>query len=167
MIEQLKDLEAGTTLFLGEDAAEVIGVDQTNVVSVEMCATDDGEFTIVELENQYLVAHDFDTEPKYYIYQILDSGNAKELENDGYFFLNDERDFRSKIVCKDDVSGHTYTHSEIGAIYDIDSCEISAICEYTSKTHEMSHILIIKKEDEMLLILQGIEVSEDDIAVDD
>jgi hypothetical protein len=116
-----------------------------------------------------LVAHNFDTDPRYFFYQLLDSGTAEDLENDGYYFLTEDLDFRSKIVCRDDSRGHVYKHSEIGAVYDMtdESDEIVSLCEYVSNTHDMTHMLVIKQDDDELVILQGIEIGEDDFTIDE
>jgi hypothetical protein len=62
-----------------------------------------------------------------------------------------------------------YKHSEIGAVYDIldETNEISiSLCEYVSNSHELSNLLVIKQEDDELLILQGIEIDQEDITID-
>jgi hypothetical protein len=121
------------------------------------------------MEDSYLVAHNFDTDPRYFIYQVFDSGSAEDLEQDGYYFLTEDQDFRNKIVFRDDNRSHVYKHSEIGAVYDIldETNEISiSLCEYVSNSHELSNLLVIKQEDDELLILQGIEIDQEDITID-
>lgn len=172
MIEQLKDLEDGSlVVFDHDDVTAMSSTDQMEVTGVKVCAADENEFVIVELDDYYLVAHNFDTDPRYFFYQVLDSGTAEDLENDGYYFLTEDQDFRSKIVCRDDNRGHVYKHSEVGAVYEMavqtdDQEEIMSLCEYISNTHELTHMIVIKsEEDEDLLILQGFEISEDDFTL--
>lgn len=167
MIEQLKDLTEGTLVaFDNEDVIEIADADELVVSEVRTCLTDDNEFVIVEMDDFCLVAHNFDTDPRYFFYQLLDSGTAEDLENDGYYFLTEEQDFRSKIVCRDDSRGHVYKHSEVGALYDVaDGEECVSLCEYVSNTHDLTHMLVIKGEDDELLIYQGIEIAEDDFTV--
>jgi hypothetical protein len=168
MIEQLKDLTSGTTInFDNEDIAGFTEVEQMNVTSVELYSIDDNEIVVVELDEFYIVAHNFDTEPRIYLYQILDHGTTEDLENDGYYFLTEDQDFRSKIVNRDDTRSHIYKHSEVGAVYYMSDsngdCETS-ICEYICNSHELANMLVIKKEEDELLILQGFEISADDIS---
>jgi hypothetical protein len=173
MIEQLKELEpSAIVIFDTEDVAAITDTDEMEVSEVRICAADDNEFVIVELDEFYLVAHNFDTDARYFFYQVLDSGAAEDLENDGYYFLTEEQDFRSKIVCRDESRGHVYKHSEVGAVYEMsdqnsETEEIVSLCEYISNTHDMTHMLVIKNEEDELLILQGIEITEDDFTIAD
>lgn len=173
MIEQLKDLENNQTIvFDHDDVTTISSTDELKVTEVKVCIADENEFVIVELDEYYLVAHNFDHDPRYFFYQIFDSGTAEDLENDGYYFLTEDQDFRSKIVCRDDNRGHVYKHSEVGAIYDMiaqtnDEEEAISLCEYISNTHDLSHMIVIKSEEnENLLILQGFEIGENDFTID-
>lgn len=170
MIDQLKEIEKGTFFaFNNEEVISLAETDEAEVSSVKLYSTDENELVVIELDETYLVAHDFDTDPRYFFYQILDSGAIEDLENDGYYFLNEEQDFRNKIVCRDDSRGHIYKHSEVGIVYDMEDHEEEtiSICEYISNSHELSHILVIKNDEEdNLLILQGIEINEEDFEID-
>jgi hypothetical protein len=170
MIDELKEIEDGSLITFDNEEISALTSDPIAVSSVKICNSEDNEIVIVgmEMDEYCLVAHNFDTDPRYFFYQTFDAGSAEELENDGYYFLTEEQDFRNKIVCRDDTRGHVYKHSEIGAVYEMvvatddDDEEIISVCEYTSNTHEMTHMLVIKREDDDLIILQGFEISEDD-----
>ena len=169
MIDQLKEMGDGDLITItNEDAIDFVETDQSEIVFIKTCATDDNEFVILELNDFYLVSHNFDTDPRYYIYQILNSGSVEDLEQDGYFFLTEDMEFRSKIVNKEDNKSHTYKHSEVGAVYELttnDESQIESICEYYSSSHCLSNMLVIKNIDETLLILQGVEISEDELII--
>jgi diphthamide synthase subunit DPH2 len=170
MLEILKELQKGTILeFSNEDIIDFIESDQIGVSNVSVIQSDDDmELIIVEMDYFYLIAHNFDTDPRYYLYQMLDSGDIEDLEQNGYLFLNDDSDFRSKIVNREEGKAHVYKHSEIGAVYDLigndEEEETSvAICEYISSSHHLSHMLVLMANEETLKVFQGFEISEEDI----
>lgn len=171
MIDQLKELdETNTIIIINDDIIDFAETDQSKIVSVKICSVDDNEFVILELEDLYIVSHNFDIDPRYYVYQIMDSGSIEDLEQDGYFFLTEEMEFRSKIVNKEDNKTHIYKYSDVGAVYELaeDNCDnpIESICEYNSSSHHLSNMLVIKYSDETLLILQGFEVFEEDLEIE-
>lgn len=170
MLEMLKELQKGTVLeFSNEEIIDFIESDQTIVSKVDVIRSDDDmELVIVEMDYFYLITHNFDTDPRYYLYQMLDCGEIEDLEQSGYLFLTDDSDFRSKIINREEGKSHVYKHSEIGANYnligDTDEDEMSvSVCEYTSSSHHLSHMLVLMTNDETLKIFQGFEISEEDI----
>lgn len=100
---------------------------------------------------------------------MIDEGNTNELENNGYKFLNEEDDFRHKIVVKEDNKSYTYHPSDTGCVYGLTKEEIDiysenpqevSICEFFSASARLSNILI-EREDNIAYIMQGFEITED------
>lgn len=170
MIDQLKELKERSTISIeNTDAIDFLETEQSTLVNINICSIDDSEFIILELDDFYFVSHNFDIDPRYYLYQIINSGSIEDLEQDGYLFLNEDMEFRSKIVNKENTKPIIYKHSDIGAVYELTENNsdnpIESLCEYYSTSNYLTNMLIIKKEDE-LIILQGMEVSETDFKLE-
>jgi hypothetical protein len=151
MIEQIKELVEGMTVYCDDN--------EDIVVSVKILTDEDeNDFVIVELETSYLIAHNFDNEVRYFNYQILDSGIVENLEDDGYYFLTEDEEFCNKIAFREDNKTYVYKQSEIGAVYNIldQNDEEFSLCEYDGSS---DNLLVIKNNDD-LLVLQGVEIAE-------
>lgn len=171
MIEELKELQSDDIIILLEDEAiEFTGMEEMTVTGVRVYTSDDSELVMVEMDDFYLVAHNFQSEEQYFIYQLVDEGDVSDLEDNGYKFLNEDDDFRHKIVNREEGKAHVFTHSETGAIYGLtktrddegDDQEVS-LCEYKSNSAQYNHILI-EQEDGHTRICQGFEITEFEIA---
>ena len=169
MIEELKALQPNDVIFLtDEDAIDFTGADELTVTGVKVYSLDDNEMVTVEMDEFYLVAHNVQSDERYFIYQLVDEGEMSDLEGSGYKLLNEDDDFRYKIVNRDEGKAHIFHHSDTGAVYgatktrdgdDEDDQEVS-FCEYNSATARLPFILI-EQEDSLTRILQGVELTED------
>lgn len=173
MIEDFKTLEPeDTILFTDNQVIDFFEEEEMTVTGVRVYSLDDTEMVIVEMEDFCLVAHNFETEEKFFVYQLIDEGDTGDLEDEGYKFLNDEDDFRHKIVIREDGKASVYHPSDTGAIYGLtrekydgdedgggEPQEVS-ICEFQSSSARLSKILI-EREDDRAYILQGFEINDD------
>ena len=176
MIEDLKISEDKTIFFTEDNLTTFIGQDQANIQEVHSYSIEDGEIVMCELDDEfYLVAHNFESDPRYFIYQVIDTGSQDDLEKSGYHFISEDEEFKEKIVISDDNKLAVYKHSDVGAIYSLESedeidAEIS-ICEFTSPSNYLSHILIERVEHDRhdidVTIYQGFELDEDDFELDE
>lgn len=172
MIEELKALQPDDVIFLSEDdVIDFTGTDELTVTGVRVYTSEDNELVMVEMDDFYLVAHNFQTDEQYFIYQLVDEGEVSDLEENGYKFLNDDDDFRHKIVNREDGKAHVFVHSETGAVYgmtktrddDGEDQEVS-LCEYRSQSARYSNILI-EQEEGFTRICQGFEIGEGDFEI--
>lgn len=172
MIDELKNLKVEDTIFFPNDqVADFFEEEELTVTGIKTYSSDDAEMVIVEMDEFYLVVHNFESEEKCFAYQLVTEGNTGDLEDEGYKFLNDDDDFRHKIVIREEGKTFIYHPSDAGAIYgltrertDNDSEEEPqevAICEYIANSARLEHILI-EREDDNAYILQGFEIGEDD-----
>jgi hypothetical protein len=170
MIEELKTLEVDDTIiFSDEQVIDFFEDEEMTVTGIRVYKVDDNEMIVVEMDEFYLIVHNFQSEETCYVYQLVDEGDTGDLEDDGYKFLNEEDDFRHKIVIREEGKTQVYHHSDTGAIYDLtrerddegsdEPVEVS-LCEFISHSGRLTHILI-EREDERALIMQGFEIDED------
>lgn len=162
MMEELKELQEDSVVFFtNEEAVELFDGEEMRVTGVKVYSTDDGEMVVVEMDEFYLVAHNFQSEEAYYVYRLVDSG--EDLEDEGYKFLKDDGDFCQRIAIRNEEGkAQVYHHSDVGPLYGVtrDDAEVS-LCEFQSNSADLTHILI-EKDDDGASIMQGFEISEDD-----
>lgn len=171
MIEEFKNLKTeDTVVFVDEDVTDFLEHEELTVTGVRIYSLDDTEMVIVEMDEFYLVAHNFESEEKLFIYQLVDEGTTWGLEEEGFKFLNEDDDFRHKVVIREDGKSFVYHPSDTGAIYGLtrelndednegEPQEVS-ICEFYSSSARLNQILI-EREDDKACILQGFEITED------
>jgi hypothetical protein len=175
MIEEFKNMQSDCIIkFSNESVIDFLEEEELTVTGVKVYSSDDDtEMVIIEMDDFYLVAHNFESEEKCFIYQLVDEGTTNELEDEGYRFLNDDDDFRHKIVIREDGKSFTYHPSDTGAIYGLtrerednesDEPQEVAICEFVSNTARLDHILI-EREDDLAFIMQGLEINEEDFTL--
>ncbi len=170
MIEELKNLQPEDTIFFNDDqVVDFLESEEMSVTGVRVYSIDDTEMVVIEMDEFYLVAHNFESDEKCFIYQLIDEGDTSDLEDEGYKFLNEDDDFRHKIVIREEGKTHVFHHSDTGAIYgltrertedDSDEPEEVSICEFQSSSARFMNILI-EREDDCAYIMQGFEIEED------
>jgi len=171
MIEELKNLQPEDTItFTDDQVIDFFEGEELTVTRVRVYSSDDAEMVVVEMDEFYLVAHNFESDEKCFVYQLVDEGNTADLEDEGYKFLNEDDDFRHKIVIREDGKAFVYHPSDTGAIYgltreraDNDSSEEPqevSICEFVSLSARLGNILI-EREDDCAYIMQGFETKGD------
>jgi hypothetical protein len=175
MIEELKNTQVeDNIILLDEQVMDFFEEEKLTVTGVSVYSSDDAEMIIIEMDEFYLVAHSFESEERYFAYQLIDEGDTNDLEGEGYKFLNDDNDFRHKIVIREDGKAFVYHPSDTGAIYGINKersdgddftepQEVS-ICEFVSSSARLKNILI-KREDDYAYIMQGFEIDLDNFEV--
>jgi hypothetical protein len=174
MLEELKALQPNDVITLSdEEAIDLTGVEELTVTGVKVYCLDDSELVTVELDEEfYIVVHNFQSDEKCFIYQLVDEGDMSDLESSGYKLLNEDEDFRYKIVNREDGKAHIFHHSETGAIYgatlthndgDADDREVS-FCEYTSTSASLP-LILIEREEDFTRISQGFEINRDGFEV--
>lgn len=170
MIEEFKNLQPEDTIVFADDQViDFFEEEELTVTGVRIYSSDDDtEMVIVEMDEFYLVAHNFESDEKCFVYQLIDEGETGDLEDEGYKFLNEDDDFRHKIVIREDGKTFVYHPSDTGAIYglsreradnDSDEPQEVSICEFTSSSARLGYILI-EREDDKAYIMQGFEVEE-------
>lgn len=174
MIDELKNLQVEDTIFFTNDQAiDFFEEEELSVTGIKIYSSDDSEMVIVEMDEFFLVAHNFESDEKFFAYQLIAEGETGELEDEGYKFLNDDDDFRHKIAIREDGMTVVYHPSDAGAIYglskektDSDSDEPNevAICEYVTNSELLEYILI-EREDDCASIMQGFEIEEKDFKI--
>jgi hypothetical protein len=169
MIEELKNLQPeDTILFTDEQVLEFFEEEELTVTCVKVYSIDEAEMVIVEMEDLFLIAHNFQEDEKLFAYQLVNKGSPSDLEEEGFKFLSEDDDFRHKIVIREDGKAYSYRPSETGAIYNLnlengDSQETS-ICEFLSSSARLNQI-IIEYDGENARILQGIEINEESFEI--
>lgn len=163
MIEDIKETQVEDVIcFTDEDAIDFLGEEELVVSDVRNYVSDDNELVVIDMDEFFLVVHNFQSEEKYFLYQLIDEGNVDELEQSGFKLFNEDDEFRHKIVNREDGKAHVFNYSEVGAIYSLtkeEDGDESSFCEYTSNSAQYDHILV-EKEDENIRLLQGFEIDE-------
>jgi hypothetical protein len=163
MLENIKDIQSDDVIcFTEEDAIDFIGEEDLTVSEVRNYVADDGELVVVDMDEFYLVVHNFQSEEKYFIYLLIDEGSIEELEQGGFKFFNEDDEFRHKIVNREEGKPHVFHYSEVGAVYGLtreaDGDE-SSFCEYKSASAQYDHILVERNE-ECARLMHGFEIDE-------
>jgi hypothetical protein len=176
MIEELKNLQAeDTIIFKHDQVIDLFEGEEMTVTGVRVYTSDDCEMVVVEMDEFYLVAHNFQSDEMCFVYHLVDEGDIGSLEDTGYKLLNEDDDFRHKIVIRDEGKTLVYHHSDTGAIYGLTRERIDdesgepqevSLCEFKSNSSRMNYILI-EREDEYAQIMQGFEVKKKYIELPD
>lgn len=168
MIEELKNLQIEDTIFFSNDqVVDFFEEEELTITDIKIYSSEDAEMIAIEMNEFYLIVHNFESDEKYFAYQLVTEGNTEDLEGEGYKFLNEDDDFRHKIVIRDDGKTSVYHPSDTGAIYGLtkekrnnDSEEV-AVCEYFANSDKLEYILI-ERGDDSACIFQGFEIKETD-----
>lgn len=170
MIEEIKELNPDDTITIEDESVEEFTGQTTFTVSeVRIYSNDDCEIVLVGLDEFYLIIHSVENNPRYFMYELQESGTVEDLIEEGYNYINDDDDFRKKIVIREEGKTNIFKHSELGAIYDLnvdrdDEAEQEpysvSICEYISNNAYMPNIFIERVDDDAN-IFTGFEIEED------
>jgi len=174
MFEALKELTAGEMLTIDDgDVHEFTDAEDFNVVGVKVYSQDEGEIAFLDLDGFFLVAHTFDGDPRYYVYELNANGDEDELEDEGFRLIVKDEPLPRKLYAGRNDREIPYK-ATIGPVYELnvdrdDSTEADdaghvAVCEYRGKTRQMTHILI-EMLDATFNVYQGFQIAEDSIVL--
>ncbi len=151
MIDELKQLKPTSMLTIDDESSrQLTGSEDLTVTDSWKYDYDGTCIVFVELDANYLIAHNLTGETKCFVCEEYDSGEQ--------YFDADEQDFLDEIELEggDDCP-----------IYEATNCVYAgedstpSLCEY-SADHHFDYMLIVKHE-EKVMVYRGIEIEEGSI----
>jgi hypothetical protein len=176
MFETIKELADGEMLTIDSpDVRDFTDAEDFEVAGVRSYSQDEGEIVFVDLNGFYLVAHTFAGEPRYYVYELTASGEADQVEDDGFRLASKSDSMPAKVYAGRTGSGVKYK-ATIGPVYglnvDRDDAGVTdeageiAVCEYRGKTKiRPLGAILIERLDDHLSLYRGLSIAEGSIVL--
>lgn len=166
MFETLKELSKKDRFSIDDkNVISMCGEEDFTVHETRLYTQDEGELLIIDVNDYYLIAHNFGGDSRYYFYEINESGTIEDLEELGFRLLDDDNEYKERFKIK--ATKPILCKIHYGPIYNLsqdgNDGEIN-FCEYRTSNKQFP-VLAMEENEDIITLYQGIRISESNIVI--